>query len=119
MIPSSQRLTQLLKLNITGNTLLKGAVPSGYRIKRIDVSAWGERTGNVLNIGTSVTGTDVVAGHRLDGARMSYDIVVGLRQFPSSHDQSLYVNGAGGDPWDLLSLDLFITLEPIPDGRYS
>ncbi len=110
-------LTQLLKLNITGNTVFKEVVPSGYRIRRIDVATMGDRTGMVLNIGTSAGGSDVVAGHRLDNARVSYDLTVDLRQFLPAAPQSLYVNDGGGKPWDRMALDLIITLEPVTDGQ--
>ena len=116
MISSSMHLSQLLKLNITGNTVFKDVVPAGYRIKRIDIATTGDRTGKVLSIGTSAGESDVVAEHRLDNARVSYDLTVGLRQFSPGVPQTLYVNDGGGNPWNGMAIDLIITLEMGVDG---
>lgn len=117
MSSSSMHLSQLLKLNITGNTVFKDVIPAGYRIRRIDVAAMGDRTGIVFSIGTTAGGSDVVAGHRLDNARVSYDITVELRQFLPAAPQSLYVSDGGGKPWDSMAMDLIITLEQVGDGQ--
>ena len=116
MTASAVHLSQLLKLNITGNTVFKNVIPAGYRIKRIDVATVGDPTGKVLSIGTSAGGANVVKEHRLDNSRVSYDLTVGLRQFSPAAPQSLYVSDGGGKPWSGMAIDLIITLESGADG---
>ena len=112
MSSSSPRLKQLLKLNITGNTLLKDIVPAGHRIRSIRVATMGDGAGMVLNIGTTADGAEVVEGYPLQNARPGAK----LKQLAFPASQSLYVNAGGGQPWSDISIDLFVVLEQVIHG---